>query len=95
MFALTEFAKQHEEVIRSTYRKELERIQESCDPEWEWDFFCDQDQLYFLAEGVVPGLEVLDRSHELDPTADLNEYTAWLNEVLNEEAGKIGFDTTL
>ena len=90
MNKLVERAMPHESAIRQNYIAEIMGMQNcfGVRDEAKWDFFCDQDQLYYLAYYAVPELEKL---HD-DNQDDHNQFTDWLNALFSVEAAVLGFD---
>lgn len=94
MNPLIEFARPHEAAIRQNYIAEIMGMTNpnGTRNEDKWDFFCDQDQLYFLAEAAVPGLE---KKYDEDNQEHHNGYTEWLNALFNVECAVLEFDGTI
>jgi hypothetical protein len=61
---------------------------------YEWDIFCDQDSLYYLAYAVCPGLE---KAHDgkFGEGDGHNVFTDWLNALFSVECAVLEFDGTV
>jgi len=89
MNKLIERAMLFETSIRQNYIAEIQNMQKDGKrDEDKWNFFCDQDQLYYLAYNAVPELEKL-HDENLD---EHNQFTVWLNALFDVEAAVLDFD---
>lgn len=91
MNKLVKFAMPHEAAIRQNYIAEIMHMTNpnGTRKEYEWGVFCDQDQIYFLAEAAVPGLAEL---YNADNQENHNGYSDWLNALFNVECAVLEFD---
>jgi hypothetical protein len=94
MNPLIEFAMPLEMRIRKNYAAAIEDMtnDNGTRNESKWGFFCDQDQLYYLAEDMVPGLE---KVYNDDAQEHHNGYTDWLNALFSVECAVLEFDGTV
>jgi hypothetical protein len=90
---LIERAMPWENPIRWAYKAEIQKMTkaDSTRDENAWNFFCDQDQLYYLAYLVVPELEQF-HDENLD---EHNQFTTWLNALFDIEAAVLDFDRSV
>jgi len=93
---MVKLAFDHEEAIRTNYRAQMMGMQDDAcvRDEEEWNNFCDQDQLYYLAFYAAPGLE--EMAYRVDKDDDdphgHNLLTDYLNAIFEVEAKLLGFD---
>ncbi len=94
MNPLVEFAMPLEMRIRKNYAAAIEdmTLYNGTRDEDKWGIFCDQDQLYFLAEDVVPGLA---DKYNADNEEHHNGYSNWLEALFSVECAVLEFDGTV